>query len=44
MLFSVSGVLFVIVTVVSGKIGVFLPIAIALLIISIGFWQRSKTL
>ena len=43
-LFSISGVLFAIVTVVSGKIGVFLPIAIALLIISIGFWQRSKTL
>jgi Flp pilus assembly protein TadB len=43
-LFAVSGVLFVIVSVVSGKIGVFLPIGIALVIISIGFWQRSKKL
>jgi membrane-bound ClpP family serine protease len=42
-LFSISGFVFIIVSVVSGKIGVFLPIGIALLIISIGFWQRSKT-
>ena len=43
-LFAVSGVLFVILSVVSGKIGVLLPIGIALVIISIGFWQRSKKL
>jgi len=42
-LFSISGAVFIIVIVVSGEIGVFLPIGIALLIISIGFWQRSKT-
>jgi len=43
-LFSISGLIFIIVTVISGKIGVFLPIGIALVIISIGFWQRSKKL
>ena len=42
-LFSISGAVFIIVIAVSRKIGVFLPIGIALLIISIGFWQRSKT-
>jgi membrane-bound ClpP family serine protease len=43
-LFAISGLLFIIVSVVSGKIGVFLPIGIALIIISIGFWRRSKKL
>jgi membrane-bound ClpP family serine protease len=37
-LFSISGFIFIILSVVSGKIGVFLPIGIALVIISIGFW------
>ena len=41
-LFSISGFIFIIVAVISGKIGVYLPIGIALVIISIGFWQRSK--
>jgi membrane-bound ClpP family serine protease len=43
-LFAISGLLFIMVSAVSGKIGVFLPIGIALLIISIGFYQRSKKL
>ena len=43
-LFAISGLLFIIVSVVSGKVGVFLPIGIALGILSIGFWQRSKKL
>ena len=43
-LFSISGLIFIIVGVVSGKVGVFLPIGIALGILSIGFWQRSKKL
>ena len=43
-LFSISGLIFIIVGVVSGKIGVFLPIGIALVIISLGFWQRGKEL
>ena len=43
-LFLISGLLFIIVAVVSGNIGVFLPVGIALAIISIGFWQRSKKL
>ena len=42
LLFSISGFIFIILSVVSGKIGVFLPIGVALVIISIGFWQRSK--
>jgi Flp pilus assembly protein TadB len=41
-LFAISGLVFVIVSVVSSKIGVFLPVGIALVIIDIGFWQRSK--
>ena len=44
MLFSISGAVFVIVIVVSGRIGVFLPIGVALVIAGIGFWQRSKEL
>jgi len=43
-LFAISGLLLVIVGVVSGKIGVFLPVGIALAIISILFWQHSKKL
>ena len=43
-LFSISGLVFIIVAVVSGKIGIFLPIGIALVILSIGFWQHSKKL
>ena len=43
-LFSISGIVFIIVGVVSGKIGVYLPIGIALVIISMSFWQRSKKL
>ena len=41
-LFSISGFIFIILSVVSGKIGVFLTIGIALVIISIVFWQQSK--
>jgi len=43
-LFSISGLLFIIVGVVGGKIGIFLPIGIALIIISIVIWQHSKKL
>ena len=40
-LFAISGLIFIIVSVISGKI-FFLPIGIALAILSIGFWQHSK--
>jgi len=43
-LFSISGVIFIIEAAVSSKIGVFLPVGIALVIISIAFWQQSKKL
>jgi membrane-bound ClpP family serine protease len=43
-LFSISGSIFIILSVVRGKIGVFLPVGIALVIISIVFWQSSKKL
>jgi len=43
-LFSISGFIFIILSAVSGKVGVFLPIGIALVIISIAFWQYSKKL
>ena len=42
-LFSISGLLFIIVTAISRNI-VFLPVGIALVIISIVFWQQSKKL
>ena len=42
-LFSISGILFIIVTAVSSNI-VFLPVGIALIIISIVFWQQGKKL
>jgi len=42
-LFSISGLLFIIVTVVSSNI-IFLPVGIALVIISIVFWQHGKKL
>ena len=46
-LFAISGFIFIIVNIISvvgGKIGVFLPIGIALVIMSIVFWQHSKKL
>ena len=43
-LFSISGVIFIIEAAVSRKIGVFLPVGIALVIISIVFWQHGKKL
>ena len=43
-LFSISGLLFIIVGVVGGKIGIFLPVGIALVIISIVIRQHSKKL
>jgi hypothetical protein len=43
-LFSISGLVFIIVGVVSSKIGIYLPIGIAFGILSIGFWQRRKKL
>jgi len=42
-LFSISGLLFIIVTAVSSNI-VFLPVGIALVIISIVFWQQGRKL
>ena len=43
-LFSISGVIFIIEAAVSSKIGVFLPVGIAFVIISIAFWQHGKKL
>jgi hypothetical protein len=40
-LFTISGLLFIIVAAVSSQI-VFLPVGIALVIISIVFWQQGK--
>ena len=42
-LLSISGLLFIIVAVISSKI-FFLPVGIALAIISIVFWQQGKKL
>ena len=43
-LFSISGLLLIIVGIVGGKIAIFLPIGIALIIISIVIWQYNKNL
>lgn len=43
MLFSISGLLFIIVFAISSNIA-FLPVGIALFIISIVFWKQSKKL
>ena len=40
--YSIGGIIFIIVGAIGGRIGVFLPIGIALVILSIAFWQRSK--
>ena len=42
--FSIGGLIFIIAGVVGGKIGTFLPIGIALVILAIAFWQQSKKL
>ena len=42
--YSIGGIIFIIVGAIGGRIGVFLPIGIALVILSIAFWQRSKKL
>jgi membrane-bound ClpP family serine protease len=43
-LFLISGVIFIVEAAVTRKIGAFLPIGIALFIISIVFWKQSKRL
>ena len=42
-LFTISGLLFIIVSAISSQI-FFLPVGIALIIISIVFWQQGKKL
>jgi len=42
-LFAISGFLFMIVTAVSSNI-IFLPVGVALVIISVVFWQQGKKL
>jgi uncharacterized membrane protein len=42
--YSFGGIIFIIIGAVGDRIGVFLPIGIALVILSIAFWQRSKKL
>jgi len=43
-LFSVGGLIFIVVAAVSSKVGVFLAPGIALIVISIVLWQHSKKL
>jgi len=42
--FSVGGLIFIISSVVSGKVGALLPVGIAFIVLSIAFWQHSKKL
>jgi hypothetical protein len=41
-LFSISGLLFIIVGAIGDNIGFFLPVGIALIIVSMSFWQYSR--
>jgi hypothetical protein len=41
-LYSIGGLILIIVGAISGRIGVFLPIGIALVILSMAFWQHSR--
>ena len=41
-LFAFSGLVFILVAAVSRKVGVFLPVGIGLIVLSMGFWQRSR--
>jgi len=43
-LFAIGGILFIIVGAVSRKIEIFLPVGIALIILSLNFWQYVKKL
>ncbi|MFC1983824.1 hypothetical protein ACFLVO_02270 [Chloroflexota bacterium] len=42
LLFMISGIVFIILCIIPGRITVFLPIGIALLIIGMGIWQNSR--
>jgi len=41
-MYSISGFTFIILAIVTGKIGAFLAVGIALLVLSIAFWQQSR--
>ena len=41
-LFMISGIILISLGSVTGRIAIFLPIGIALLIIGIGIWQKSR--
>ena len=41
-MFSISGLIFITLAIVAGEIGAFLPVGIALLVISIVYWQLSR--
>jgi DNA-binding MarR family transcriptional regulator len=41
-LFTISGIIFILLSVIGGKIGIFLPVGIALIIISMVYWQQSR--
>ena len=41
-LYSISGAVFIILAAVGREVAVFLPIGIALVILSIAFWQQGK--
>jgi hypothetical protein len=41
-LFSTSGAIFLVLAAVGREVGAFLPIGIALIVLSMGFWKRSR--
>jgi len=41
-LFWISGIIFIILVTVTGKIAIYLPIGIALFIVGMGIWQKSR--
>jgi len=41
-LYLISGLIFIILGIVTGKIGIYLTIGIAMVVLSLNFWQRSQ--
>jgi membrane-bound ClpP family serine protease len=41
-LFLISGIVFICLSIIPDRIAIFLPIGIALLIIGMGIWQKSR--
>ena len=41
-LFMISGIIFIILSIAANRVAIYLPIGIALLIVGIAIWQKSR--